>query len=221
MSLIAPWHKPTGGNARSLAFSPSLQNQPNQIVRGLPLSAFLHLRHPGAAVPSGVAALAFHHLWDKHRIGDRGGRSLPAGPGAGRLCRRLSPKRLMTSQNSRCILAFTHSHFVPWRARSSFTSSSRPQAIHPHAARHRPGVAPQRPGLRRAAGADRHRLAATNNAPLPAPGMEWGPGNRPPEADPNPTCAMGRTSRPPAAAYVQDRGTKPTAHPCVVAHRHR
>ena len=118
-------------------------------------------------------------------------------------------------------LPFTHSHFVPWRARSSFTSSSRPQAIHPRAARHRPGVAPQRPGLRRAAGADRHRLAATNNAPLPAPGMEWGPGNRPPEADPNPTCAMGRTSRPPAAAYVQYRGTKPTAHPCVVAHRHR
>ena len=80
---------------------------------------------------------------------------------------------------------------------------------------------PQRPGLRRAVGADRHRLAATNNAPLPAPGMEWGPGNRPPEADPNPTCAMGRTSRPPAAAYVQYRGMKPTAHPCVVAHRHR
>ena len=64
-------------------------------------------------------------------------------------------------------------------------------------------------------------LAATNNAPLPPPGMEWEPGNRPPEADPNPTCAMGRTSRPPAAAYVQYRGTKPTAHPCVVAHRHR
>jgi hypothetical protein len=73
----------------------------------------------------------------------------------------------------------------------------------------------------RAAGADRRRQAATNNVPLPAPGMEWEPGNRPPEADPNPTCAIGPTSRLPAAAYVQYRGMKPTAHPCVVAHRHR
>ena len=77
-----------------MPFSPSLQNQPNQIVRGLPLSAFLHLRHPGAAVPSGVAALALHHLWDQHRIGDRGGRGLPAGPGAGRLCRRMGGEPL-------------------------------------------------------------------------------------------------------------------------------
>jgi spermidine synthase len=59
MSLIAPWHKPTGGNARSLAFSSSLQNQPNNRIR--PFVAFLY----PLFFTSGIPALLYQVVWQR------------------------------------------------------------------------------------------------------------------------------------------------------------